>query len=125
MKKVLIIDDDKDICEVIATYLSEFEIDISITYDAKSAIGLMSEKEFDLVITDILMPELNGIELTEIIHRDFPKVNVLACSGGGESGKLVASLALDQAMEEGATNAILKPFSQEELMAKVGRILNL
>ena len=120
---ILVVDDDKDIGEIICGYLSEVGYEMFFEPSGKNAIELLTKQKFDLVITDVLMPEINGIELTEHIFNNYPETKVLACSGGGTSGKLVAGMALDQALEEGANNAIMKPFTEEELKTKVANLL--
>lgn len=124
MKNILVVDDDRDIGEIIQEYLSE-NPDYEVAFDdcAQKAIERLKGQAFDLVITDMLMPDMNGIELTEYIFQNYPNTKVLACSGGGTSGKLVAGMALDQALQEGADNAIMKPFTEEELIAKVSNLI--
>lgn len=123
-KRILIVDDEKDIAEIIKETLDEEEqYETMISLSSTDAIELIKQNQFDLVITDMIMPEMNGIELTEYIFNNHPKVKVLACSGGGDSGKLVAGMALDQALEEGADNALLKPFTPEELLMKVKNLI--
>jgi len=124
MKNILVVDDDKNVLEVIQLTLEQnINYQITTLSNPKLALAKFKENPFDLLITDMIMPELNGIELTELVIREFPKTKVLAISGGGESGKLVASLALDQAMKNGAANGIFKPFQEEELLAKVKNLL--
>jgi CheY-like chemotaxis protein len=125
MKNILVVDDDRDIGEIIQEYLSE-NPNYEVLFDdcAQKAIERLKGQSFDLVITDMLMPDMNGIELTEYIFQNYPNTKVLACSGGGTSGKLVAGMALDQALQEGADNAIMKPFTEEELIAKVSNLID-
>ncbi len=124
MKKVLVVDDDPSVGEVITEYLKDFkEVESEFTPFSQNAVKLLKEKEFDLVITDLIMPEINGIELIEYIYKNHPNVKVLACSGGGDSGALVAGIALDQALTEGADNALMKPFTRDELITKVRDLL--
>ena len=124
MKKVLVVDDEKEVAEfILEVLLEEKEFEATAVYSAHEAIKMLVANEFHLVITDVIMPEINGLELTEHIFNNYPDIKVLACSGGGESGKLVAGMALDQALEEGADNALLKPFSSEELLMKVRRLI--
>lgn len=124
MKKVLVVDDDPSIGEIILEYLKDFkEVEAQFTPFSTRAVKILEESEIDLVITDLLMPEINGIELVEIIFKNHPKTKVLACSGGGDSGALVAGIALDQAISEGAHNALMKPFTREELLTKVKDLL--
>ncbi len=124
MKHILVVDDEKDVAETINVII-ESSSDYQSTYvtSAREAQDLLKEKTFDLVITDLLMPDINGIELTDYIFNNYPETKVLACSGGGTSGPLVAGMALDQALEEGASNALLKPFTPEELMAKIDNLI--
>jgi CheY-like chemotaxis protein len=120
MKKILIVDDEQEVAELIEETLNqEDDFEAKAIFSSLEAIKLLEDNQYDLVITDVIMPDLNGIELTEHIFKHYPKTKVLACSGGGDSGKLVAGMALDQALNEGADNALLKPFTSEELIVKV------
>lgn len=123
MKSILVVDDDETIGEIICEYLGEEGYDLTYESSSELALEKLTKQNFDLVITDLMMPGLNGLELTEHIFKNFPQTKVLACSGGGQSGKLVAGMALDQALQEGASNAIMKPFSAEELKIKVANLL--
>lgn len=124
MKKILVVDDDTDIGEIISDYLSDNQnFDVTFTSSGTEAMKLLNDGQYDLLITDMLMPDVNGIELTEFVFENHPKTKVLACSGGGTSGALVAGMALDQALQEGADNAIMKPFTEEELLTKVKNLL--
>lgn len=124
MKKILVVDDDKGIGEVITEYLSANEnYEVTYTSSGTEALKMLNDIGYDLLITDLLMPEVNGIELTEFVFDNGLPTKVLACSGGGNSGSLVAGMALDQALQEGADNAIMKPFTEEELLTKVKNLL--
>ena len=123
-KKVLIIDDDQNILDVMSGYFESddtFEGHTSISPQA--GLERLASEQFDLLITDIIMPELNGLELIEKVKKLYPDLKILACSGGGNSGAVVAGLALDQAINEGACSAIPKPFTEEEFMTKVRSVL--
>jgi DNA-binding NtrC family response regulator len=123
-KRILIIDDDQNILDVMSGYLEVItEYEVSTTVSAKEGLKILENEHFDLLITDILMPELNGLELITKVQEKWPDLKILACSGGGDSGSVVAGLALDQALNEGACNAITKPFTDEQLMTKVQGIL--
>lgn len=125
MKEILVVDDDKDIGEIIIEYLSQTnKYNLTFTASGEDALELLRNRHFDLLITDLLIPDLNGIELTEFAYENLPKMKVLACSGGGNSGAFVAGMALDQALDEGAHSAIMKPFSEEELLSKVKSLLD-
>lgn len=124
MKKILVVDDQQHVLDVIEGYLTDgHPYSVTTTTNAIEATGLIEENDFDLLITDILMPDLNGIELIDKVRQIKPGLKILACSGGGDSGALVAGLALDQALNEGAALALLKPFTEEDLLSKVQQLL--
>jgi CheY-like chemotaxis protein len=126
MKKILVVDDHQNILEIIEGYLeSVTDYQVTTLDHSPTALKKVQEEDYDLLITDILMPEMNGIELIDQVRKIKPELRILACSGGGESGALVAGLALDQALSEGAAVALLKPFTQEELLAKVQQLIGL
>jgi two-component system, cell cycle response regulator CpdR len=125
MKRILIVDDQFDVAETINEMIHSYGgYDSKFVTQAKEAISLLEAEKFDLVIADLIMPEMNGIELVDYISKVHPKIKILACSGGGESGAFVAGMALDQALDEGADNALLKPFSSQELMDKIEHLFN-
>ena len=73
----------------------------------------------------MVMPEMNGIELTMKIVDNFPQTKVIALSGGGDSkNKMVANLGLNQALEMGAISACLKPITKEDLLKEVNKLLS-
>lgn len=124
MKKVLVVDDQQDVLDTIEVYLEERnDLEVTSIDDSVKALEIIKNQHFDLLITDILMPEINGIELIDKVRGIKPSLKIIACSGGGDSGSIVAGLALDQALNEGAGVALLKPFTQEELLARIEMLL--
>lgn len=125
MKQILIVDDEIEVAEAICDMISSSDqLEAHYVTSADAAMYTLEQESFDLVITDVFMPQINGIELIDHIHKTYPKMRILACSGGNHSGALIAGIALDQAMEEGADNAILKPFTAEQLLAKINNLLS-
>jgi len=126
MKKLLIIDDDKNILEIFQDSLEDFKnLEITTALSGDLAKALLEKNAYDLVISDILIPGINGLEIINFIRENFPKTKVIACSGGGESGSILAGIALDQAIDQGALSALMKPFTTEELRKKVVDTLKL
>jgi CheY-like chemotaxis protein len=114
----------EDVLEVVRTYLEEnSNYRVSQALSGGQAIEALKNDQFDLVVTDVIMDDVNGIELVDYIKKNFPNLKILVYSGGGDSGRFVAGLALDQAIDEGATAALLKPFSKEELLKKVVKLI--
>jgi CheY-like chemotaxis protein len=123
-KKVLIIDDDPNVSEVIEGYLEDLvAIKTFASNNPNEAIELIASEEIDLVVTDIIMPEINGIDLAQHIRDKFPQVKILVFSGGGASGDIFAGVAVDTALDKGADAGILKPFSKDELLEVIVPLL--
>ncbi|PIP95937.1 MAG: response regulator [Bdellovibrio sp. CG12_big_fil_rev_8_21_14_0_65_39_13] len=122
-KQILIVDDDPNIVDVLEGYLEDIPCHIHKANNGKSAIETLAQNSIDLLITDVIMPDMNGIMLCEYTRKHFPQIKILACSGGGSSGKLVASMALDEILDHGAHKALMKPFTEEEFLRKVHILL--
>ena len=96
----------------------EFDYDVEECADATEAMAkIRSGEQFDLVITDVLQPGMNGLDFTEQIHRDVPGLPVVVLSAW--INKQNAQLALDA----GASAAIAKPFGPLELMTTLTGLL--
>ena len=120
MPKILLIDDDEQIRKLVRRYL---EGEGHRVYDAQTAENGMSvflAQEIDLVITDILMPGKDGIELITELRREKPEVKIIAISGGGSCAP---HLYLASSKYLGASLAIAKPFRREELIQAVDQLL--
>lgn len=88
--------------------------------DGKDGIRLCQERHADLVITDILMPKKDGIEIIIEVRRNFPDIKILAISGGGRIG---SEYYLDMAKLLGAQDILGKPFKQKDLVKSVRKLL--
>lgn len=117
MKKlsILIADDAPEVCSLLSHWLSAHHTAcVHSGADALTAITLL---HFDLIITDIHMPDVSGLEVIRRVKESQPWVKVLAISGG--SRYLSAAAGLDTAAEIGADGIILKPFDGERLLMRV------
>ena len=106
MASVLIVDDDKTIREMLFELLSE-EHQCQSAKTAEEALSLLEKENFDVLLTDISMPGLSGLELLEIMRQRYPRTPVIIISGAGD---------LDRAqtlIERGAFAHLLKPFRLE------------
>lgn len=120
MAKILVVDDDAGVRGVLERILTRGGHQAVLASDGHEAIGLLASTPCDMVITDINMPDMDGIELIltlEDISRGTP---VIAISGGGliEAGSL-----LSDAQGLGAVGTITKPFRPDEVLALVDRAL--
>lgn len=110
--KVLIVDDDKEIAEAVSIYLSQEGIHTDLAYDGIEAIQKVSEKEYHLVIMDIMMPNLDGIKATYKIRQE-KMLPIIFISAKGEDTDKIFGLNM------GADDYITKPFNPLELIARV------
>jgi len=100
---ILVVDDEEDIRNMLNRHLSLLDYMVETAANGKEAVELLQRKRIDIVITDLLMPEMNGIELLEFIHEDSPMIHTIAITG---------YVTLDNAlscMRLGADNIIFKP----------------
>jgi CheY-like chemotaxis protein len=88
--------------------------------DGTQGIRLYRQQPCDLVITDIIMPEKEGLETIRELRRDFPDVKILAISGGG---RIRPDEYLPLAKKFGAHRTLAKPFEQKELLEAVQELL--
>jgi len=109
---IIVVDDEPQITRVLRTTLDAQGYDIRVTNDGESALEIMKDFAPDLVITDLAMPHMNGIELCRRL-REISKVPILVLSVRGEERSKI------EALDSGADDYITKPFSTGELLARV------
>jgi len=122
MIRILVIDDDINIREMLKECLERAEYEVLVASDGKAALKLHSANPVDLIITDIVMPEKDGLEIIMEFRRRFPEVKVIAISGGGKIG---ANEYLNIAKVLGVTKTFSKPFELRELLAAVRELLRI
>lgn len=114
---VLVIDDDKDICELISVLLQQAGYETRIGYDGTSAMALLAEKEPDVLLLDTVIPEPNGMLVLTHAHSRYPQLPILMITGN--AGITSAVLA----MKSGAWDYIPKPFAHETVLSLVERAI--
>lgn len=122
MPRILIIDDDQDILDVIKTIFTNSNYDDLYSTNARKALDIIRNNDVDLVITDILMPEFDGIELIRTLTNEFPDLKILAMSSGGNDKKRFQDY-LVIAKRLGAHAIISKPINISELLETVTKLL--
>jgi len=110
--KILVVDDEPQITRVLRTSLSTHGYEVSIANDGDSALNLFQKFNPDLVITDLSMPRMTGIELCENI-RDHSQVPIIVLSVRGDDKNKI------EALDKGADDYVTKPFSINELLARI------
>ncbi|HED31317.1 MAG TPA: response regulator [Prosthecochloris aestuarii] len=120
MKKILVIDDEHDILKLLRRILENAGYCVTMTDNGKDAEKLLEKELFHLVITDIIMPEKEGMEMIFFIRKHCPETKIIAISGGG---KLSPDSYLTIAHTAGADTVIQKPFENSELLREVKQLL--
>jgi two-component system chemotaxis response regulator CheY len=121
MTKILVIDDDVIVRETIVQILEDGGYQVVSAEDGKRGMAAFRSEHPDLVITDIIMPEQEGIQTITEIRGVKPDAKIIAISGGGRIGN---TDFLKIARHLGAFDAIAKPFDPDDLLTRVGRCLN-
>lgn len=116
MARILVIDDDPLVRKAIKAVLDRAGHAVVLAPDGRVGVAEYGRSAFDLVITDILMPEQEGMETIRALRNANPSVKILAISGGGRVGN---QDFLDLARKLGACRSLKKPFDPEHLMAEV------
>src|SRR5687768_6952464 len=117
--EILVVDDHAGIRNAIKTGLEQLGHKVTCARDGAAATELVVQHAFDVVVTDILMPIRDGLELIGELRRSQPEVRIVAISGGG---RLSYDHYLDAARALGAHAVLAKPFSFSELSSVLVRI---
>ncbi len=117
-KKILIADDDKNICEVLRIWLEQEGYEIFLAYDGARTLKITQENKPDLILLDIMMPYVNGFHICQELTSspDYSPKIVLITARGEERDKLIGQGV-------GADLYITKPFNPEEVVIKVNQLL--
>ena len=118
---ILVIDDDDQFRGMLRQTLEHAGYEVTDAPNGKEGIRVFRENPADLVITDIIMPEKEGIETIKELRRDFPDVKIIAISGGGRIGP-VSYLKMAKGL--GAQCTLTKPIEREELLKTVMELIN-
>ena len=112
MYRILICDDDKEIVKAIEIYLSREGYEIEKAYNGKQAMQIMKEKEIHLLILDIMMPEMDGMQVAKEVRKE-KGIPIIMLSAKSEDYDKIAGL------NNGADDYVTKPFNPLELIARV------
>ena len=112
MKHILVVDDERQITRMLRTSLQSSGYTVSIANNGLEAYSQFEANQPDLVITDLAMPEMNGLELTQSIRRVATTPIIVLSVRDGDTMKV-------KALDEGADDYLTKPFSMPELLARV------
>ena len=120
MKRILIIDDDFHVRDMLERLLRRAGYDSQLAENGVEALKIHRENPVDLVITDIIMPEKEGLEIITEFRRDYPSVKLIAISGGGRIGP---ANYLKMAKLLGVDRTFAKPVDTSQLLSAVEELL--
>src|SRR5210317_1861287 len=118
MAKILLIDDEEGMRRWTSHFLNTSGHDAITATDGQPGIELARQIEFDLVITDIIMPDKEGLETIMELKKEHPNLPIVAMSGGGH---MHSEDILEMALSLGAVATLQKPFTGDELLEMIDR----
>ena len=116
-QKILVVDDEPQACDIISDALTSWGHKVEVAYDGSEAVDKIASMDFNIVITDMDMPRMDGMELVEHIVRNYAHIDVIAITGH------IMRYKYTEVVEAGAADFITKPFSLNELKAKLNRLI--
>ena len=130
MQNILVIDDEPDVRDAVKRVLDRAGYSVRTVDNATDALAELKRVATDVVITDIIMPKINGVQAIESIRKAFPSVRIIAISGGGNFGistyhptAITTTAYLASAEVAGAHLALTKPFESGDLVQAVEKVL--
>ena len=112
MKKVLVVDDEKPISDIVKFNLTKEGYEVFTAYDGEEALEVVKEVEPDLVLLDLMLPKIDGLEVCREIRKNFDMPIIMVTAKDSEIDKVLG-------LELGADDYVTKPFSNRELVARV------
>ncbi|UCG28219.1 MAG: response regulator [Bacteroidales bacterium] len=120
MKRILIIDDEVHILLMLKKMLEKAGYEVDLARNGQEGIDLYNKSPVDLIITDIVMPEKEGLETIVDIKSKHPEIKIIAISGGG---RMDPREYLEPAKHFGASKILKKPFNQKEIVSAVKELI--
>ncbi|HKP25885.1 MAG TPA: response regulator [Dongiaceae bacterium] len=116
--RVLLIEDDAPVRRIVRKMLERERHEVTEAENGRVGLDRLRESAFDLVLTDIVMPEMDGLETLIELRKDYPDLKVIAMSGGGRTGNMDF---LGSAEKLGASAVLSKPFTIDVLATAIAR----
>lgn len=116
--KILVVDDEKRICHNVKKILSKNNFEVTEALNAKDALEKMAKESFSLLISDIVMPDMNGLELLKLVKDQWPLTKAVMMTAYASTDTAVKAIRL------GALDYISKPFTPEELRSTIDQAVN-
>ncbi len=122
MQSILVIDDDKLMCLALARILASAGYSVAQAFNGDEGLQMYRSQKFDLVITDLIMPDKEGIQIIRELRKEDSQIRIIAMSAGGRGG---ATDYLKWARLMGAKQCLSKPIKREDLLNAVTSVLDM
>jgi DNA-binding response OmpR family regulator len=116
MTSILIIDDDIEFCTMLQDYLESHDIHLTAEHDGDAGLAAVRARNYDMILLDVMLPGMDGIELLTQIKRVSSLSVLLVSAQGSEANRIVG-------LDEGADDYLAKPFNPRELVSRIRAIL--
>jgi len=120
MRRILVVDDDTQIRHMLREILEREGYEVAVAENGREALALFDRHPTDLIITDLIMPEQDGVETIMEFTQKYPAVKIIAISGGGRIGPRDY---LEMATALGARRTFYKPFKRQDILTAVQELL--
>lgn len=121
--KILLIDDNKDVREMLREELVAAGYEVTAVANGNAGLAAVRKAPVDIVVTDIFMPEKEGLETIVEMRRDFPQIKIIAISGGSSRPRNQRTDHLAIAHDIGADEILRKPFEPAQLVGAIERLI--
>jgi two-component system response regulator HydG len=117
MPKILVIEDDISFCKLLEKFLTKNKYEVSVAFSASEARAIIKNESFDLILTDLRLPDSDGIGLMSEFKNEYPEVPVILMTGYSDVNTAV------KAIKNGAADYISKPFNPDEVLLVITNAL--
>lgn len=119
MRTILVVEDEKRIAKILKKGLTELGYRVALAYDGQEGLSMARTHLYDLVITDIMFPVMDGITFSRIIRKEFPNIPIIMLTALGTTDDKL------EGFDAGADDYLVKPFDLRELNARINILLKL
>lgn len=117
MVKILVVEDDKDLNRLVCSYLRDFGYEVTACFNGEEALSATEQKQFNMIISDIMMPKMDGFELAQAIRSEDKQIPILFMSAKDDKPSKLLGYRM------GIDDYVVKPFDIDELVMKVNALL--
>src|SRR2546430_428720 len=116
-RRILVVEDDRDIAQLIEMHLRDIDADVTLAHDGMTALDLATRRDFDVIILDLNLPKLDGLEITKRLRARTNYTPILMLTARSADVDRIVGIEL------GADDYLTKPFNIRELIARVKALL--